>query len=98
MFTLLGYQPAPWTPIDTLIVKGDMTQTLNFTDTPLVMELLYKSLGSGLTDAWFPVLPPNPPVTVRLRTLSWPGNISPNHSHSHALHHQFRGRSRPGDS
>ncbi|MGZ3382268.1 MAG: penicillin acylase family protein, partial [Isosphaeraceae bacterium] len=35
MFTLLGYEPAPWTPIDTLIVKGDMTQTLNFTDTPL---------------------------------------------------------------
>src|SRR5205807_4784543 len=28
MFTLLGYQPEPWTQIDTLIVKGDMTQTL----------------------------------------------------------------------
>src|SRR5216684_1672357 len=27
MFTLLGYQPKPWTPIDSLIVKGDMTQT-----------------------------------------------------------------------
>ncbi len=40
MFTLLGYQPAHWTPIDSLIVKGDMTQTLNFTDTPLVMGLL----------------------------------------------------------
>jgi len=60
MFTLLGYQPQPWTPIDTLIVKGDMTQTLNFTDTPLVMELLNKSLGPNLTQQWFPVLPPNP--------------------------------------
>jgi penicillin G amidase len=60
MFTLLGYQPEPWTPIDTLIVKGDMTQTLNFTDTPLVMELLDKSLGPDLTQKWFPVLPPNP--------------------------------------
>ncbi|HVS49422.1 MAG TPA: penicillin acylase family protein, partial [Candidatus Dormibacteraeota bacterium] len=40
MFTLVGYRPKPWTPIDTLIVKGDMTQTLNFTDTPLVMALL----------------------------------------------------------
>ncbi len=59
MFTLLGYQPQPWTPIDTLIVKGDMTQTLNFTDTPLVMELLDKSLGPELTASWFPVLPPN---------------------------------------
>ncbi len=59
MFTLLGYQPKHWTPIDSLIVKGDMTQTLNFTDTPLVMALLQKSLGPDLTDRWFPILPPN---------------------------------------
>jgi len=59
MFTLLGYEPKPWTPIDSLIVKGDMTQTLNFTDTPLVMALLDKSLGPDLTTEWFPVLPPN---------------------------------------
>jgi penicillin amidase len=59
MFTLLGYQPKPWTPIDSLIVKGDMTQTLNFTDTPLVMALLNKSLGPDLTAQWFPILPPN---------------------------------------
>jgi len=60
MFTLLGYQPKPWTPIDSLVVKGDMTQTLNFTDTPLVMALLAKSLGPDLASKWFPVLPPNP--------------------------------------
>jgi penicillin amidase len=60
MFTLLGYQPSHWTPIDSLIVKGDMTQTLNFTDTPLVMALLDKTLGADLTSQWFPVLPPNP--------------------------------------
>jgi len=60
MFTLLGYQPKPWAPIDSLIVKGDMTQTLNFTDTPLVMALLEKSLGADLTSQWFPILPPNP--------------------------------------
>jgi penicillin G amidase len=59
MFTLLGYRPKPWTPIDTLLVKGDMTQTLNFTDTPLVMALLNKSLGADLASEWFPVLPPN---------------------------------------
>lgn len=59
MFTLLGYQPQPWTPIDSLLVKGDMTQTLNFTDTPLVMALLNKSLGADLASEWFPVLPPN---------------------------------------
>ena len=60
MFTLLGYEPKPWTPLDSLLVKGDMTQTLNFTDTPLVMALLNKSLGADLTSEWFPLLPPNP--------------------------------------
>ncbi|HKC18162.1 MAG TPA: penicillin acylase family protein [Candidatus Dormibacteraeota bacterium] len=59
MFTLLGYQPQPWTPIDSLLIKGDMTQTLNFTDTPLVMTLLDKSLGADLASEWFPMLPPN---------------------------------------
>ena len=59
MFTLLGYQPQPWTPVDSLVVKGDMTQTLNFTDTPLVMALLNRSLGTDLTTEWFPTLPPN---------------------------------------
>jgi penicillin amidase len=60
MFTLLGYEPKPWTPVDSLIVKGDMTQTLNFTDTPLVMALLQRSLGADLLAQWFPILPPNP--------------------------------------
>ena len=60
MFTLVGYRPKPWTPVDSLIVKGDMTQTLNFTDTPLVMALLNKALGPDLTAQWFPILPPNP--------------------------------------
>lgn len=59
MFTLLGYQPKPWTPLDTLIIKGVMTQTLNFTDAPLVMAMLQKSLGPDLTSKWFPILPPN---------------------------------------
>jgi penicillin G amidase len=60
MFDLLGYQPQPWTPVDTAIVKGDMTQTLSFSDTPLVMALLDRSLGADLTSKWFPMLPPNP--------------------------------------
>jgi len=59
MFTLLAYEPRQWTPIDSLLVKGDMTQTLNFTDTPLVMAQLNKSLGADLTSEWLPVLPPN---------------------------------------
>ncbi len=59
MFTLLGYKPAAWRPVDSLLIKGDMTQTLNFTDTPLLMAQLNKSLGADLTSEWFPILPPN---------------------------------------
>jgi penicillin amidase len=59
MFTFLGYQPKQWTPIDTLTIKGDMTQSLNFTDTPLLVAQLNKSLGRDLTSEWLPLLPPN---------------------------------------
>ncbi len=59
MFSLLGYQPKPWTTFDTEIIKGDLTEMESFTDTPLVMALLNKSLGPDLTSEWFPVLPPN---------------------------------------
>jgi penicillin G amidase len=59
MFALLDYRPQHWTPIDSLLVKGDMTQTLDFNDTPLVMALLDGTLGSDLTNKWFPILPPN---------------------------------------
>ncbi|MBX6353944.1 MAG: penicillin acylase family protein [Thermoflavifilum sp.] len=53
----VGYQPPPWTPVDTLVIQGDMTQTLDFTTTPLDYALLEKSLGAERTMAWFPVLP-----------------------------------------
>src|SRR5256712_12335600 len=59
MFTLLGYRPQPWSPIDSLLVKGDMTQTLNFNDRPLVMALLNKSLGTDLASGGFPIVLPN---------------------------------------
>lgn len=60
MFTFLGYQPKPWTPLDSLVVKGILTQTLNFTDTPLLVAQLNKTLGKDLTSEWLPLLPPNP--------------------------------------
>ncbi len=85
MFTLLGYLPKHWTPIDSLLVKGDMTQTLNFTDTPLVMALLNRQLGADLTSEWFPILPPNmqapydpgPYGTPSIRPI---GQLPPPHS------------------
>jgi penicillin G amidase len=59
MFTLLNYKPRPWTPIDTLIVQEDMTQTLDFTSTPLDYALFANSLGYDRTMQWFPVIPAN---------------------------------------
>lgn len=57
LFKLLGYQPTPWTPVDSLVVQGIMTQTLDFSTGPLDYALMVKSLGYRRTMAWFPVLP-----------------------------------------
>lgn len=59
MFKLLGYQPAPWTPIDTLIVQADMTQSLDYTTSPIEYRLLSRALGASRTMAWFPIQEPN---------------------------------------
>lgn len=57
LFKLLGYKPAPWTPVDSLVIQGDMTQTLDFSTEPLDYALLVKSLGYKQTMNFFPVLP-----------------------------------------
>lgn len=59
LFKLLGYQPTRWTPIDSLVIQGDMTQTLDFSTGPLEYALLVKSLGYQKTMKWFPILPPD---------------------------------------
>ncbi len=59
MFKLLGYRPAPWTPIDTLVIQGDMTQDLDYTTAPIEYQLLSQSLGASRTMAWFPIGEPN---------------------------------------
>ncbi|QQE77502.1 penicillin acylase family protein [Alicyclobacillus sp. SO9] len=57
MFKMLGYQPKLWKPVDSLVIQGDMTQTLDFTTGPLEYALLEESLGAKKTMNWFPVLP-----------------------------------------
>ncbi len=59
LFKMLGYRPCPWTPLDSLAVQGDLTQTLDFTDAPLDYALLVHALGYARTMRWFPILPPN---------------------------------------
>jgi penicillin G amidase len=58
-FSLTRVYPSAWTPVDSLVVQGVLTQELDFTTTPLDYALLEKSLGARRTMAWFPVNPPN---------------------------------------
>ena len=58
-FKLLHYVPTPWTPVDSLLVEGDLTQNLDFTTTPIDYSLLVNSLGYKTTMALFPVIAKN---------------------------------------
>ena len=58
LYSLAGVYPADWTPVDSLVVQGDLTQELDFTTTPLDYALLEKTLGPDRTLSWFPILPP----------------------------------------
>ena len=58
-FSLARVYPGPWTPVDSLVIQGVLTQELDFTTTPLDDALLEKSLGAARMMAWFPVIPAN---------------------------------------
>lgn len=57
IFALSGVRPRPWTPVDSLVVQGVLTQRLDFTTAPLDRALLAHSLGAARTTRWFPVDP-----------------------------------------
>jgi penicillin G amidase len=59
LFTLTGTYPRPWTPVDSLVIQGVLTQELDYTTSPLDYALLQRSLGAKNAMAWFPVLPAN---------------------------------------
>jgi len=58
-FTLAGVYPGRWTPVDSLVVQGILTQELDYTASPLDYALLERSLGAGRTMDWFPVIAKN---------------------------------------
>ena len=58
-FSLAGVYPGPWTPVDSLVIQGELTQELDFTSTPLDYALLERSLGAARTMDWFPVIAKN---------------------------------------
>ena len=59
VFTLTGTYPAPWTPVDSLVVQGVLTQELDYTTGPLDEAVLTRTLGAANTADWFPVLAKN---------------------------------------
>lgn len=58
IYGLTGVRPRAWTPTDTLVVQGVLTQQMNFNTIPLDYDLLQRSLGPKLTNDWFPVQAP----------------------------------------
>lgn len=54
LFSLTGQYPRDWTPVDSLVVQGVLTQELDYTTGPLDMALIDRSLGSARTAGWFP--------------------------------------------
>src|SRR3984957_8400973 len=59
VFTLTGAYPRPWTPVDSLVIQGVLTQELDYTTGPLDYAILQRSLGTANATAWFPTVPAN---------------------------------------
>jgi penicillin G amidase len=58
-FGLTQVYPGTWTPVDSLVIQGVLTQELDFTTTPLDYALLERSLGPAKTMDWFPIIAPD---------------------------------------
>lgn len=82
LFTLAGQYPAPWTPVDSLVVQGVLTQELDYTTGPLDYALLHKSLGQATTADFFPTLalnaqtPYDPGPYVKLPLTPVPASVA----------------------
>jgi penicillin G amidase len=59
VFSLPGVYPSPWTPVDSLVIQGELTQELDFTSTPLDYAVLERFVGPARTMDWFPVIAKN---------------------------------------
>ncbi len=60
LMNLLGYRPARWTTLDSLVVQEDMQENLSLNLTALDMAVLVQRFGPQLANALLPLMPPNP--------------------------------------
>ena len=58
-FRLLDYTPAPWTPVDSMLVQGYLTQMLDYTQNPVDYSILIGHLGYQRTMNLFPIIAKN---------------------------------------
>jgi penicillin amidase len=61
-FKLLGYAPAPWTPMDSILIQYLQTQSLSLDDSPLPYSYLAKGLGIQRFNSLFTAAPQNSQV------------------------------------
>ncbi|KYP81922.1 hypothetical protein AYW79_02565 [Ferroacidibacillus organovorans] len=98
MFKLLNYTPAPWTPVDSLVIQGDMTQTLDFSTTPIDYAILVHALGYKRAMDWFPVIAktvqhpydPGPYTHAAAVPISFEQSVTVGEAHAaNVLAHEF---------
>lgn len=59
-FKLLGYAPAPWTPVDSLMVQRLETQSLSYANTAATYSYIADALGPTAFRSLFPDVPAGP--------------------------------------
>jgi penicillin amidase len=59
IYTLTGAYPTSWTPVDSLVIQGVLTQQLDFTTSPLDRAVLQRGIGAKDASEWLPVVPAN---------------------------------------
>ncbi|MFI6323041.1 penicillin acylase family protein [Nonomuraea sp. NPDC050556] len=55
MFKLLGVEPRPWTPVDSLVVQREMAQELSYHARALNYQLVAEALGKERAREWLPI-------------------------------------------
>lgn len=59
-YLLLNETPAPWRPVDSMLVQEFLTEELDYTQEPVDLTRAVAHLGLARTEALFPIVPANP--------------------------------------
>lgn len=59
LFKLLNYQPAPWSPVDSLTMQYAIATSIDVSNTPLLYAEMVHALGYQHTMEWYPQFAPD---------------------------------------